>query len=206
MLMAATTGNMEQVRNALTGITGVAAAPAKDEPDRYMVTVRMNREMDSVDSLRRHQLRSYWPNYEEFAPVRIVAGVRLTRRTRRVGILPGYVFAEVDPGRDFTALLDRVVGAFDVVRTASGAPLLIPDLDIQIIRKIEIGLNTPKLQPTGHGDFKVGNKVRFVDDLLGRWPAGRVIKLAREARISVQVEMMGRKVSITVLPHQIERT
>lgn len=204
--MAATTGNLEQVRSALAGITGVVVAPTAQGPDRYLVTVRMNREMDAVDSLRRHQLRSYWPSYEEFAPMRVVAGVRLSRRTRRVGIIPGYVFAEVNPGMDFTSLLDRVVGAFDVVRTASGAPLLIPDADVQIIRRIEIGLNTPKEQPTGHGDFKVGNKVRFVDDLMGRWPNGKVIKLAREHRISVQVEMMGRKVSITVLPHQIERT
>lgn len=199
-------GNIEQVRNALTGITGVEVSAGRPGPDRYLVSVRMNREMDSVDSFRRHQVRSYWPNYEELLPCRHVPGVRPVRRLRRVGILPGYVFSEVDPSRDFTDLLDRIVGAFDVVRMASGHPLLIADEDIQIIRKIEIGLNTPKEKPTGYGEFKVGHKVRFVDDLMGRWPNGKIERLAREARISVQVELMGRKVSITVLPHQIERT
>nr|WP_283807510.1 transcription termination/antitermination NusG family protein [Bradyrhizobium retamae] len=197
---------MELVRTALAEITGAEVPPAKAGPDRYLVTVRMNREMDAVDSFRRYHVRSYWPNYEELLPVRQVPGVRPVRRIRRVGILPGYVFAEVDPCRDFTDLLDRIIGAFDVVRTASGVPLLITDDDVQIIRKIEIGLNTPKEAATGHGEYKIGHKVRFVDDLLGRWPAGRIVKLAREGRISVQLELMGRKVSITVLPHQIERT
>lgn len=206
MLMTEQAGNIEQVRSALHGITGIQLPPIETGPDRYLVSVRINRELDAVDSFRRHTVRCYWPNYEEWAPVRKVAGVRIARRLRRVGILPGYVFAAVDSGLDFTSLLDQIVAAFDVVRTNSGAPLLIPDPDIQIIRRIEAGLNTPKAQPTGHGDFKPGQKVRFVDDLIGRWPNGRVVRLAREARISVQVELMGRKVDITVLPHQIERT
>jgi transcription antitermination factor NusG len=128
----------------------------------------------------------------------------MTRRMRRIGILPGYVFSDVDRDRDLTTLLRRIVGAIDVARTFSGAPLLIGDADIQIIRKIEIGLNTPRPDKLLH-NFKSGEKVRFVDDLMGRWPPGRIIKLAPDGRISVEVEMMGRKVAITCLPHQIER-
>jgi|GEM_PF-5255356 len=202
MLMA--TGNMQQVRNALTGITGVATLPVETGPDRYLVTVRMNRELDAVDSFRRNNIRCYWPSYEELAPTRRLFNGQPVRRLRRVGILPGYVFSAVDPNVDFTDLLDRIVGAFDVVRMLDGTPLHIPDADIQIIRRIEVGLNSPTT--CDKSDFKLGEKVRFVDDLVGRWPPGKIIKVAPGGRISVQIELMGRKVTIKVLPHQIERT
>jgi len=129
----------------------------------------------------------------------------LTRQRRRVGIIPGYVFADVDPQRDFEMLLGRIVGALDVVRTYSGGPLRISDEDIRIIRSIEIGLNTSRPVKIVH-DFKRGEKVGFIDDLIGRWPPGVIEKLAPDRRIGVELDLMGRKVPITVLPHQIERT
>jgi len=101
--------------------------------------------------------------------------------------------------------LGRIVGALDVVRTYSGGPLRISDEDIRIIRSIEIGLNTPRPVKIVH-DFKRGEKVSFIDDLIGRWPPGVIEKLAPDGRIGVEVDLMGRKVPITVLPHQIERT
>lgn len=202
--MTTQTGNLDQVRQALHGITGVVPAAPVAAPDRYLVEARMGREMDTVDSFRRSGLLAYWPSYLETVPARRRENGCMTRRTKRVGILPGYVFCEVDAKRDLTTLLDHTVGAFDVVRFQSGAPLLIADADIQIIRRIEIGLNTPRPEQTHH-DFKMGEKVSFTDDLVGRWPPGRIIKLAREGRITVEVDLMGRKVKITVLPHQIER-
>jgi len=50
-----------------------------------------------------------------------------------------------------------------------------------------------------------GEKVRFIDDTVRTWPAGTVEKLAQDGRIGVEIELMGRKVLIWVLPHQIER-
>lgn len=208
MLAMADKGNLARVKAALEGITGVVQTPTLSapiaSPDRYLVMARMNRELEAVDSFRRNGLRAYWPNYEELVVVRRVRGDAPTRRLRRVGIIPGYVFTEIDPARDLTLLLDRVVAALDVVRTFSGTPLVIADADIQIIRKIEVGLNTPRPDKVDH-NFKVGEKVRFVDDLMGRWPPGKIIRLARDGRISVDVELMGRKVPVTVLPFQIER-
>jgi transcription antitermination factor NusG len=206
MLQAGEAGNMATVRDALAGITGVAVPPAEVGPDRYLVMVRMGRELDAVDSFRRNQIRCYWPSYEELVttPRRTPAGQPI-RRLRRVGILPGYVFSAVDPTVDFTSLLDRIVGAFDVVRTLNGNPLHILDADIRIIQKIEVGLNQPAKGGAVASDFKVGEKVTFIDDVVGRWPPGKVIKVARDGRISVSVDMMGRKVTIKVLPHQIER-
>lgn len=191
------TGNLEQVRNALHSITGIE--PAKltaSAPDRYLVMARMNHELDTVDSFRRVYVPAYWPSYEELLPSRRQRDGSLIRRWRRVGIIPGYVFSDIIPDRDFGMLLKRIVGAIDLARTFSGNPLLINDADVQIIRNILIGLNTPRPEKAAH-NFKPGQKVRFVDDLVGRWPPGLIDVLAPSGRISVQVDLMGRKVPVT---------
>jgi transcription antitermination factor NusG len=203
-MAAGETGNMAQVREALQGITGVESKPIILGPDRYLIIVRPNHEFDAVDSFRRNNVRAYWPNYEELMPTQHRHNGHPVRRMRRVGILPGYVFSPVDHDQDFMGLIERIVGVIDVARTFSGNALLVNEADIQIIRKIEIGLNTPEPVKTAH-KFKTGEKVRFSDDLSGRWPSGKITKLARDGRIKVEVEMMGRKVEITVFPHQIER-
>lgn len=196
-------GNLAQVRTALEGITGVEAPPvAVLAPDHYLVMVRSSRELDAVDSFRRNRIPAYWPSYEGLvATSRRVNGHPVCLR-RRIGIIPGYIMPDAIPG----ALdLDVIVAAIDYIRTFDGSPLRINDADIQIIRRIEGGLNTPKPGNSEHA-FKVGEKVRFSDDLMGRWPAGKIVKLAQEGRIIVEVDMMGRKLPITVFPHQIERT
>lgn len=199
------TGNLEKVRNALHGITGVPLAAPVVEPDWYLVMARTNHELDTVDSFRRNSFAAYWPSYEMMVVTRQKHEGRLVRKLKRVGILPGYVFSSIEPNRDFTAILHRIVGAFDIVRTFSGNPLLIGDADVRIIRRIEIGLNTPHPEKVSH-TFKRGYRVRFVDDLIGRWPPGVIDTLATDGRISVEVDLMGRKLPIWVLPHQIEKT
>lgn len=195
--------NMATVRDALAGITGVEIVPkVPDAPDRYLVMVRTSRELDAVDSFRRNRIPAYWPSYEGLVPTRQRVNGHPVCRRRRIGIIPCYIMPEAIPG----ALgLDAIVAAIDYVRTFDGSPLRIHDADIQIIRRIEVGLNTPKPGNAEHA-FRVGEKVRFADDLMGRWPPGKIIKLAQEGRIIVEVDMMGRKLPITVFPHQIERT
>lgn len=205
MLMAAeNSGNLGQVREALEGITGVKLSPDRDDgAEWYMVVVRGNHQLDAVDGLRRQGLRAYWPHYERCEPSkRLIAG-RHTSRSVRFGILP-YVLSPRAEGVDFTSEIERVVTIMDIVRTFSGSPLLLRNRDIDIIRRIDVGLNTPKPEATIH-NFKIKDKVRFLDDLMGQWPPGVIIKLAKEGRISVEVNLMGRKVPITVLAHQIER-
>lgn len=203
MLMAATKGNLEQVRSALEGITGVEAPPIiPPASDRYLIMVRSSRELDAVDSFRRNRIPAYWPSYEGLVSTsRRINGHPVCVK-RRIGIIPGYILPDAIPG---ALRLDVIVAAIDYIRTFDGTPLRICDADIQIIKRIEIGLNTPK---PGHAEhaFKKGEKVRFADDLMGRWPAGKIIKLADQGRIIVEVDLMGRKLPITVFPHQIERT
>lgn len=205
MLMAAdTNGNLDQVRSALEGITGTKLSPDRDDGSEwYMVIVRSNYQLDAVDGLRRAGLRAYWPSYERsVASRRIIAG-RHASRSVRYGILP-YVLSPRSPGLDFTSASERIVSILDIVRTYSGNPLLLRSGDINIIRRIDVTMNTPKPEASLH-NFKVGDKVRFADDLMNQWPPGSIVKVAREGRISVEVNLMGRKVPITVFPHQIER-
>jgi transcription antitermination factor NusG len=114
-----------------------------------------------------------------------------------------YVLSPCEPAIDLTAL-ERVTAIMDVVRTYSGSPLLLRDRDLAIIRRIDVTMNTPKPDATAH-NFKTGHKVKFKDDLSAQWPPGVITKIAKDGRISAEVNMMGRKVPITVFPHQIER-
>lgn len=203
MLAKTDKGNLAQVRSALEGITGVEHKP-KVERQYRMVICRPNHEFDTVDSFRRHSTPAFWPNYEELIATRQQQNGQPVRRIRRVGIIAGYVFTPVDPDVDFMALLQRVVGAIEIVRTMSGAPLLLDEEDIQTLRRIEMGRNVPA--KAVNREFKLGEKVRFTDDLQHRWPPGKIIKLARQGRIIVEISLMGRKVEVKALPHQIERT
>lgn len=203
MLMATAKGNMDQVRSALTGITGKPPVEETKGPDWFMVVVRQGHELEAVDSMRRHNLLAYFPSYERLVTTRRSFEGRPIRRLVRSGIVP-YIFTPAGEG-DFLGEKDRIVAVLDIVRTFSGTPLFLADRDIGIIRKIETGLNTPKPEATAH-DFKEGDKVRFVDDIYRNWPPGRVIKLAKDGRIIVEVALKGRVVPFTVFPFQIERT
>jgi transcription antitermination factor NusG len=201
--MAAEPGNMAIVREALAGITGVTKPAPVIGPSRHLVVVRNSHEFESVDSFRRNFVPAYWASYEELLPSRKVRNGFTGRRVRRVGILPGLIFVPVNAVPDMEGLLHRIVGAIDFHRTYSGNPFVVDDADVRVIQRIEVGLNTPSKE-VAH-KFKVGEKVRFVDDLDGRWPPGKIIKLAREGRIIVEVDAMGRKMPITVFSFQIER-
>lgn len=203
MQMAANKGNMETVRSALAGITGKEVEPPVKGPDWFMVVVRQGHELEAVDSMRRHDITAYFPNYEKLETTRRSFAGRPIRRLVRRGVVP-YVFTPVGNG-EFLNEKDRIVGVLDIVRTYSGAALILAGTDIAIIRRIETGLNTPKPEATDH-DFKVGDKVRFSDDINRGWPPGRITKLAKDGRIIVEVALKGRVVPFTVFPFQIERT
>lgn len=195
------TGNLEQVRKATTPEEPIKQPfPFKHW---YMIVVRPGHDQEAADSFRRNGVRAYWPNYERFQTLR-----RLGRPERHLvltPIIPGYLFSPAGViARDFEDLIDRIVGVVKIVRTFSGSPLFLTEVDIEIIRRIEAGLNTPEPTRSVH-NYKTGQRVRFIDDLVGRWPPGKISRLARDGRISVEVELMGRKVAVIVFPHQIER-
>lgn len=201
--MLMTTGSLGHVRAALEGITGQPVAE-RSQQKWLMIIARGGRDLDVVDSLRRHGIRAFWASYEELTVTRQIVNGQPVRRLKRIGIVPGIVFTPADGSRDMTVFLEQIVGAVDFAKKASGAPLLVDDDDIEIIRRIDG--TTEQAKPSKAHDFKVGDKVRFKDDINRRWPPGLIIKVVPNGRISVEVPGMGRKLELRPLPHQIERT
>jgi transcription antitermination factor NusG len=158
------------------------------------------KERDAADGFRRERVRVYWPNKTE-----LVSSGDGRRRQKLAAIMPGMIFT---PMADMELLWDaaeRIQYVLNVVRKEDGAPAILANEDIEIIRHIEAGLNLPSAVIPVH-NFKVGEKVRFIDDTLGRWGACTIIGLSKGGRISIERYLMGRMVPIhSVLPHQIER-
>jgi hypothetical protein len=92
-------------------------------------------------------------------------------------------------------------GAPVPVRTYSGDLSMLRQSDINTIREIEAGLNTPKPGESMHS-FKTGDRVRFKD---AAWPPGLVSSSTGDGRLVVEVELMARVIPDHVFPHQIEK-
>jgi transcription antitermination factor NusG len=179
------------------------AADVAGEPDKWcMIAVKPGKEQECCDSFRRQGVRCYWPNYHVFASM-IRRAYRRPRRDYRA-VIPGYLFSPLPHGTTFYAVMDLKEGMLHPVHTFSGDILVLDGEAILVLRKIEAGLNTPKPKASLH-NFKTGEKVRFADDLLSRWPPGRVSRLADDGRIVVETEVMGRAVPFLVFPYQLER-
>lgn len=198
------TGNLQEVHDAL------ALAPQEKQKfpfaEWYLITVRPSHEIQAANAFRRSMIRAYWPNYVKLVPVRALRNGRLTRRNMPVAVIPGYIFSPAGAGEDFHDLVETIPEVINIVRTHSGDVLIVHQADIEIIRRIEAGLNTPEPLKKAVHSFRMGYKVRFIDDLTGRWPPGKIERLYADGRISIEVPLMGRMVPVTVLPHQIERT
>jgi transcription antitermination factor NusG len=184
--------------------------PAAIRPlPHYLLAVRSWKELDVVDSYRRRGFRACWPSYEVIKPSRVVANGRRAICHRLVGIIAGCVFVQLrqEDHASPLPLADGILGALGPIRSHAGDPLCIDDADMRIIKLIEAGLNTPtSAMPRVAATFKVGDKVRFVDDIEARWGTGVVVRLALHGRIVVEIDAMGRKTELTVAAHQIERT
>lgn len=172
-------------------------------PDQwFMLLVRPGKEQEARDSFRRYGLRAYWPNYHStshWSPQR-----RERRRTDYRSVIPGYLFVPALPSSTFWNIIERNLGIVNVVRNYSGELAVLKNADIEVVRSIEASMNTPVPGKSLH-NFKTGDKVRFADDTLNRWPPGRVAGSINDGRISIEVEVMGRIVPFMVFPHQIER-
>lgn len=165
------------------------------------LTARPSKEQAAADWLRSARMFAYWPCYGE----QVRHSLGRSRHQRMRAIIPGYLFIAMRDGAqaDPWMIVRQTPGITGYMRDATGYPALLGEEDIQVIRRIEAGHNLPYDPKTAH-KFKVGDKVRFCGDLLGRWPAGVVSGLADNGRIKVDVPLLGRFVPIEALPHQIE--
>jgi transcription antitermination factor NusG len=171
----------------------------------HALVTRPNREQEAADWLRRGRVHAYWPCYTR--QVNAGRGLRNGRAqtvARFSAVIPGYLFvaARTGPGNDPWDIIHQTPGIMGYVRDAYGDAATLTNEDIEVIRRIEGQLNLPPPKSHAH-KFKVGSKVRFSDDLMGRWPVGRVTGLAETGQISVETNLLGRAVTIWVGPHQI---
>jgi transcription antitermination factor NusG len=174
------------------------------EPLKWcMIAVKPGKEQECCDSFRRAKVRCYWPNYHIFERRLIRRAARRPARDYRA-VIPGYLFTPLPRSVAFYQVLDLKEGFLHSIHTFSGDVFSLDNEAIMVLRKIEAGLNTPKPKASLH-NFKTGEKVRFADDLLSRWPPGKVARLADDGRIVVETEVMGRLVPFLVFPYQLER-
>jgi len=167
---------------------------------------RPSKEQDAADWLKRANLFAYWPCYVDQVRHSHARGHGHGWRYGRFRpVIPGYLFIAGREGShaDPSSVIRQTPGVIGYMRDASGHPAFLGNDDIEIIRHIEAGMNLPLDPKTAH-KFRVGDKVRFCDDLLGRWPPGVVERLADNGRLSIGVAMLGRIVSVIAHPHQIE--
>jgi transcription antitermination factor NusG len=175
----------------------------KSLPQQWcMLLVNPGKEREARDSFHRYGVRAYWPNYHSF--LRSTLPLRKRRRTEDRSVIPGYLFVPALPTEMFWDIVERIPGVVNVVRGFSGEIATLKDLDIDVIRSIERGMNTPVPGKALH-NFKTGHKVRFLDDTMGRWPPGRICGSSNDGRIVVEVGIMGRHVPFQLFPHQIEK-
>lgn len=162
--------------------------------------VRPMLEQKAADRLKEYRLFAYWPCFQK----QMNAGGG-NRRMIFSPLLPGYIFIAAHAGTkcDPWNVIRQTPGIVGFLRDGFGGPAFLDNDDINVIRVIESGQNIPPPEKQTHR-FKVGDKVRFIDDLLGRWPAGKVKALAANNRISVEVPLLGCFVPIEAAAHQIE--
>lgn len=184
-------------------MAALEAALTAPEPEEWcMIAMRPGKEPEFCDSFRRYGVRCFWPNYYRFDR-------QYARRQGRKGslygaIIPGYLFTPLPHTVAFHRVIESHEGSMHAVKTFSGNVLALKNAAIEVIRKIEATMNTPKPKASLH-NFKLGQKVRFSDDTLSHWPPGIVGRLVDDGRIVVEVEVMGRLVPFQVMAHQIER-
>jgi transcription antitermination factor NusG len=158
-----------------------------------------NREQRCADRLERVNLPIYLPTF--------------TRQTHQRGklhaprlypVMPGMIFApcEIMETERRDALFEWA-GIRDYIRM-DGVPARASKADIELIRIIEAKLNLP---PEAKGVlFKVGQKVHFLNELLGAfWGGGKIFEIASETRVGVEVDkLFGRTAKVYVPAAEIE--
>jgi Transcription termination factor nusG len=206
MLMAS---NLQPDENSASGMRLVEPpGPPQSLEERrrwLMLVVIPGREPYATDMLRLRNCGIYWPNYSQPTQWPTRANGFKMRPSRSYAIMPGYLFMPLDMADSIPhRIIETTTGILRYARNGNGEPAFLFPADIEIIRKIEDVLNTPLPKDLRHS-FKTGDKVRFVDDLTGRWPPGRVVRIVKSGRIGVESFLLGQQVLIEALPHQIER-
>ncbi len=186
----------------MLGQASTAPAPMPTT-DWCMVLVRPGYEQDCRDSLRRRGVGAWWPNFsKEIGFKDRQTGKRGVRRAL-IPVLPGVLLCPARLSEAFWHAIDMAPGAINVARKFNTEVILLSDLDIVLIHKIEQGLNISDPPKSAHS-YVVGDKVRFVDDELRRFGSGQVIECHRDGRLRVDINMLGRVTPWIIAAWQVE--
>ena len=172
-----------------------------------VLIARSGREQDAADWLKRMHIPVYWPNYPNLRPARGQINGCRRREVWFRPIFPGFLFiADTNAAHwDLADIIERTPGLLGYMRNGRMEAAELSEKDITDIRLIEGRQNMPTTH-AGH-NFDLGNKVRFRDGLLAHWGKGCIKRLYKDGRISVELfAVLGRAVTVLVLPHQIERS
>lgn len=168
-----------------------------------MILVRPGYEQECRDSLRRRGVGAWWPNFaREIGYKDRQTGKRGVRRIM-LPVLPGVLLSPAQLTETFWQALDCAPGALNVARRFNAEVILLNDLDVVLIHKIEQGLNI-SAPPRSEHSYTVGDRVRFIADELRRFGSGEVIECHRDGRLRVDVNMLGRITPWIVASWQIE--
>lgn len=181
-------------------------APTNPEPTYngflswLVLLAEPNREIKSAQWLSRRNLWTYAPNYPRMIRTRGKA-----HRHRLYSCIPGYLFIPtvvLDTGHGWD-YLHQAPGVRGWIKDCHGAPATISKAHVEVIREIEAKLNLP---PEAKGVmFKMGEWVRVIkDDIFWQW-TGPIVEIAREGRIGVEVNLLGRATVVYASASQIER-
>jgi transcription antitermination factor NusG len=198
MLMAVEKGNLEQAFKGQILDDGQNYVPADG---MVMIIVRPGYEQTARDSLRRRGIGAWWPNYpKEESAKDGASGKRYTRMVRS-GVMPGIILSPSRLNSLFWASIDLAPGAVNVVRKLNGDELVIDDVDVVLMHKIEAGLNRPLPEKVVHS-FKVDDAVVIVGDIMKHFTA-KIEKIEKSGRVHLEIKLFGCLRRMVVSPDQI---
>jgi transcription antitermination factor NusG len=166
-----------------------------------LIVVRPGYEQTARDSLRRHGIGAWWPNYKREVQAKDNATGKRYGRLVLTGVMPGILFSPSRLNSHFWASIDLAPGAVNVVRKLNGDALVIDDTDVVLLHKIEAELNKPLPAEVIH-NFKEGDEVVITGDVMRHF-TGKIVKIDKNGRIHLEINLFGRATALTLLAHQI---
>lgn len=160
-----------------------------------VIQTRPNQEEKARFNLMRQGFEVYLPRYSKRR--------RHARRTEVVArpLYPRYLFSRLRPDQPWRS----IHSTFGVARLveSEGRPAIINDDVVAAIREREDEHGLVVLDPLG--DLKAGDRVRITDGALAE-SLGLVERITDERRVTLLLDMLGRKVRVALAADAIERT
>ncbi len=164
-------------------------------PKWYAVHVRSNQERKTAAFLEDRGVEQFLPVYK----------LRSVRRDRRVTLIKplftGYLFVHIDTQAPERIEVLKAPGTVRIVGFGDGAATPVPDEIIESL-KIIVGEGEDSVRP--HPMVRAGSHVRVVDGPFTGAFGVLQDKSEGKHRLVVEVEFLGRAVSVPISPDQVQ--